>query len=257
MQPRHPLAAKSTNVQRSRSTSPLKRVESPTKKSVLSSSPSKKARFSPIKKELPMTTSLNRPSAKPFNIFQDSSYARTEHTSSSSSSSPRHLIPIFRDANLSDKENEGSSVLDTQSENKENLHLPASCIPPHRQIRPSRTRKPLTDLNINSFPGYVHQGPLKPLVQIHQLKEPWSTNSFSNISKPMKRLMVPSYITPPKRNRVHLYKFVSDSNSNTQVKNLLPKLECHDDTYLNDVSVPPTFYVYNDKLDSREDDPTV
>ncbi|GAV27406.1 hypothetical protein PMKS-000873 [Pichia membranifaciens] len=204
MQPRQPLAVKSTNVQRSRSTSPLKRAESPTKKSVFTSSPTKKARSSPEKRELSSTPTLKHPSIQeqPFTIFQDSTYARNESASKSPTSSPRHIIPIFQDAHLSDKENGPDNSLDTQSENKENIHITTPCISPLSQRQSIHARKALTDLNINTFPGYIHEGPLKPLMQFQQLREPWSTNSFSNSVKPGKRLMVPSYVTPPKRNRV-------------------------------------------------------
>lgn len=259
MQPRQPLAVKSTNVQRSRSTSPLKRAESPTKKSVFTSSPTKKARSSPEKRELSSTPTLKHPSIQeqPFTIFQDSTYARNESASKSPTSSPRHIIPIFQDAHLSDKENGPDNSLDTQSENKENIHITTPCISPLSQRQSVHARKALTDLNINTFPGYIHEGPLKPLMQFQQLREPWSTNSFSNSVKPGKRLMVPSYVTPPKRNRVRLYKYVSDSNSHTQVKNLLPKLKSRDDSYQPDFPISSTIYVYNDQVNSGNEHPIV
>lgn len=259
MQPRQPLAVKSTNVQRSRSTSPLKRIDSPTKKSAFTSSPTKKARSSPAKRELLHTPSLNHPSVQEqsFTIFQDSTYARNQSASKSPASSPRHIIPIFQDTHLSDKENGSDNKLDTQSDNKENIQIMAPCIPNPNQRQSTHARKALIDLNINSFPGYIHEGPLQPLMQIQQLKEPWSTNSFSNSVKPGKRLMVPSYVTPPKRNRVRVYKYVSDSNSHTQVKNLLPKLKSRDDSYQPDFPISNTIYVYNDQVDSGNEHPTV
>ncbi|KAG0679825.1 hypothetical protein C6P40_001301 [Pichia californica] len=273
MQKRQPLASKSTNLQRSRSTSPLKRSQSPTKNSIYSSSPTKKNRISPIK-NLPQ---LNHPlssssslSSSSFTIFQDKSYNRHNNNSiNNNNNSPKtkSIIPIFENTQISsNKENEfidnndSTTVRKIEINNKENPSLLNNTHNTHTQIK----RLPLSDLNINQYPGYIHIGPHQPLSQLQQLNEPWSTNTFSNLDLNLnlnsnsnsnsnnkfnhnKRILVPSYITPPKRNRVHLYKYISSTTSN-QSKNLLPKLKSIDDSY--QPSSIDSFYVYNEKIDT-------
>lgn len=245
MQKRQPLATKSTNIQRSRSSSPLKRSDSPTKKTLFSTSPTKKQRYSPIKNQ----PSLKYPSASnTFTIYQDNSFNKNDHLKSLSSDS---IIPNFNEFDISsNKENENLTL---KSKNLNlNLNSDNENIEYNKLINKSllRKRNPLSDLNINNYPGFITLGPLKPLSKIQQLKEPWSTNSFSlNSSSNRKRLLIPSYITPPKRNRIKHYKFISTyNNNNTQYKNLLSKLKSHDDTYQPETI--DSFYIYNDKINS-------
>lgn len=241
MQTRQPLASKSTNVQRSRSSSPLKRSDSPTKKTLFSTSPTKKQRYSPIKNQ----PNLKHPST--FTIYQDNSFNKKDYLKSLNSDS---IIPNFNKFDISsNKENENlivkSKNINLNIENIENNKL----INKLNNKSTSKKRKPLSDLNINNYPGFITLGPLKPLSKIEQLNEPWSTNSFSSNSfSNRKRLLIPSYITPPKRNRIKHYKFISTCNDNTQYGNLLSKLKSHDDTYQPETI--DAFYIHNDKIDS-------
>lgn len=261
MQQRRPLALKPTNsnIQRSRSSSPLKRSDSPTKVTLYSTSPTKRARLSPTKKL------QNSSATSEFVIFQDDSPSPTKSSSLTPTSS---LIPVFNDisisnSNTNNKENnlsiqESKQLLEEQ--NKENPSHPDTNISHTTvSIRQSRssshTRIPLSDLNIHAFPGYFHNGPLKPLQPLQQLNEPWYTNQFSKKQQRSihKRLLVPSYVTPPKRNRVHCYKYIS--NMNTSRKNLSSKLESIDDSLYRSQTESHNskpFYIYNDNLDSQQ-----
>lgn len=227
MQKRYPLASKPVNLHypssgsTSRSTSPLKRSESPTKRTSVSSSPTKKHRVSvsPVKRQLHAATL----SDESFIIYEDPVNSRSS-LSATSLTNARNTgantgphISIFQDtptstifndisrSNSSDKEN--SNSLGIEECNKENpvtqVSVNSSSLP---HTRAFEVRKPLSDLNINKFPAFItmedkqratdtnariqtFRKPLQP-VSIStpastgteiQLTVPWYTNAFNTL----------------------------------------------------------------------------
>jgi hypothetical protein len=225
MQKRYPLASKPVNLHypssgsTSRSTSPLKRSESPTKRTSVSSSPTKKHRISvsPVKRQLQAATL----SDESFIIYEDpvnshSSLSATSLTNAkNTAANTGPHISIFQDAlpstisndisrsNSSDKENSNSLGIEDKENPVTRVSVNSSSLP---HTRAFEVRKPLSDLNINKFPAFItmedkqratdtkariqtFRKPLQPVsistpastgTEI-QLTVPWYTNAFNTI----------------------------------------------------------------------------
>lgn len=116
------------------------------------------------------------PSVASFNIFADPTDYRDENAG---------LVPRKLDLGPGvDKEN-GESV---------------------REAVVRKQTRVLEDLPITLHPGFVSSGQEGPLAAKTQLREPWYSNRYSGESGG--RLAVPSYVTPPKRDRIRHYQFV-------------------------------------------------
>lgn len=178
---RTPLKSKEVNL----FGTPLKR-QSPTK-----------LKASPTKKQKQMAVNTDS-----FTIFQD---PEDQHRDNASFCAD--LTPKLLDMGLyNDKENSGG----------------------YMGVSKRKASHPLDDLTITSYPGYLSTntnmggeplGSLRPLGDMTQLREPWYTNKFSEGSND-KRLPVPSFVTPPKRDRVKSYKFV-DSIDNASLDEII------------------------------------
>jgi hypothetical protein len=174
MQKRYPLASKPVNLHypssgsTSRSTSPLKRSESPTKRTSVSSSPTKKHRVSvsPVKRQLQAATL----SDESFIIYEDPVNSRSSLSATSltnarnAGSNTGPHISIFQDAppstifndisrsNSSDKENSNSLVIEDKENPMTQVSVNNSSL---SHTRAFEVRKPLSDLNINKFPAFI------------------------------------------------------------------------------------------------------
>ncbi|ANZ77632.1 BA75_04617T0 [Komagataella pastoris] len=189
---------------RSRSNSPTKLFGSVTPSRTRSRSNTRSLSVSPTKETLIPSSTLQqtnpsellrsgpnefRKRSPSFTIYQDDCYYRDtlQYTQDN------EVAPV----DDSDKENVGTTQ-------KKDITQPEVL---------SSQRSPLSDLSIYQFPGFMnlHNADDKSSLSVLRPKTPLTTTWMISTENKSKKLYIPSFITPPKRNRV--IKYVSSLNN--------------------------------------------
>ncbi|KAH3671643.1 hypothetical protein OGAPHI_000348 [Ogataea philodendri] len=204
---RRPLGAKDANTHGvSRSTSPYKD----------SSSKSRSGSFSPVRIERPKSTKLDSNESLGMGLGKLSPSKRSSlgTVSPTKKLKPSKGFQIYEDrTNYRDTLEGLEAMAVTNIQNKENEPFVSSS-PGKENLSPARRsakRAALSDLRIDEYPGYIQvaeprtNGVLAPK---HQLKQSFMFRPSSST----KRAAIPSFITPPKKNRIQ-YKYIGSLNS--------------------------------------------
>lgn len=229
---RTPLASKDVNLHQAHSSgllSPKKRL-SPTK--IVPKSPIKRQqRISPVKRQ-----------TLAFEIYQDNQEYE-----------PKKLNFDLDQLDLNhDKENPANdrkyndnTAFEDGEEDKENAS-------PKRLS--TREHRPLTDISIMQKPGYIqlNSDTGRVLNERIQLNEPWYSNQFSTSTKNWKQLNIPSYVTPPKLDRIKHYKYIGSIDEALRIEEDVVSESKDDSMILNVESAKKKLiFIHDDNIDNK------
>lgn len=110
---------------------------------------------------------------------------------------------------------------------------------------------PLDDLTITSHPGFISIGDDEgPLGEKKQLRDPWYSNKMERSYRGRERLPIPSFVTPPKRDRVKSYKFVQSVDKVQRSLDEVIEKAPVDDLVLEDDTVKRQLdFIHSDLID--------
>ncbi|KAG7723775.1 hypothetical protein KL933_005348 [Ogataea haglerorum] len=216
---RKPLGAKDTNIHGvSRSTSPYKHNSSKSPSRSLSPVPIDKSSPSKFDSSESLASGLVRlsPGKRPSGGLNSPTKKHRAHKE----------FQIYEDhTNYRDALDSLESMAVTNVENKENENPRSNKCKEIENRSPQRSatkRSALADLRIHEYPGYIQTfetneaGRSGILAPKHQLTQGFMMNT-AGVNASTKRTAVPSFVTPPKRNRIH-YKYIESLNKVDQAR---------------------------------------
>ncbi|KAG7829798.1 hypothetical protein KL942_002065 [Ogataea angusta] len=218
---RKPLGAKDTNIHGvSRSTSPYKH----------NSSKSRSGSLSPVRLDKSSPSKFDSSESLASGLIRLSPGKRPSGGLSSPTKKHRahKEFLIYEDhTNYRDALDSLESMTVTNVENKENENPRSNMcqdIENRSPQRLSKKRSALADLRIHQYPGYIQTfetneaGRSGILAPKHQLTQGFMMNT-TDVSTSTKRTAVPSFVTPPKKNRIH-YKYIQSLNKVDQARSV-------------------------------------